>query len=293
MNAAKSIVWSAIQSLVRGKGDMEEFVNPAGVGHSRVPRQSALYTEAMGRHEYPEVALPVAGKPCMVMDGKWYPLTAGRFAAITPGVEHVEGCASAKDGYTLLWLIFSKHTMIAFACQHAPRQGWRSFMNFSLDSPRVTLLRNLIQYGGPEFVAGRVESIRTNILAVLTELYDKEIIKSHSAHTGRAREKYAEALESLHDFIDTHYADRLDVDTLARMSGLSTCYLNRLFARKYGISVQEHIIATRMKAAETMLKISQSMIKQIAVKCGYTDPLYFSKAFRKHFGFAPSDLRTS
>jgi AraC-like DNA-binding protein len=97
-------------------------------------------------------------------------------------------------------------------------------------------------------------------------------------------------LDSLHEFINTHYADQLNVEYLSRMSGVSASYLNRLFKRKFGMGVQEVIIAARMTAAKEMLLTGNFMIKQVAAKCGYDDPLYFSKAFRKYYGYSPSAI---
>jgi AraC-like DNA-binding protein len=203
-------------------------------------------------------------------------------------MEHAEGCASAKESYTLLWLIFSKRTMIAFACRHIPRKGWYSFMNRSLNSNRVHILRDLIQNGGRDFSIERRDRIRANIIAVLSELYAKEISTSKNSKPYPRSNNYADVLDSLYDFIETHYADRLSVQHLAGIAGMSTCYLNRLFKRQFGVGIQEHVISTRMVAAMKMLKTGKYMIKQVALKCGYDDPLYFSKAFRKYHGCSPS-----
>ena len=269
---------------------MSGCTNPAGDGSENFPRSRKTFSKICERHAYLEVALPVSGKACIEMNGRWHVLSPGRFAAITPGVEHVEGCASARDRYTLLWLTFSRHTMIAFACNHKPNNGWHTFMNCSLNSPHVSLLQELMQNGGTDFTPMRIKKIRVNILAVLSELYAKQLDESSKQHKTAGCDKYKEVLESLNEFINTHYADHLNVDYLARMAGVSTCYLNRLFKREFGAGVQEQIILAKMAAAKKMLKSGNFMIKQIAAKCGYDDPLYFSKAFRKFYGYSPSSL---
>lgn len=288
-NSAESVIWGAIQSLVLTTHDKSDSTNPAGKPSSKASDNKIIYPcLAPSSHEYPEVALPVFGTPYIEINGKWHKLSPGRFAAITPGVEHIEGCASAKDGYTLLWLIFSKRTMMLLASQHIPQKGWHTFMSRSLNSPKVNILRKLIQYGGQDFTPQRTDKIRANILTVLAELYEKEITTSEKLSSCQPGDKYDETLDSLHDFIDTHYAGPISVESLARMAGISTCYLNRLFKKKFGLGIQEQIISTRMYAALEMLKTGNFMIKQIALKCGYDDPLYFSKAFKKYYGYPPS-----
>jgi AraC-like DNA-binding protein len=178
--------------------------------------------------------------------------------------------------------------MICFACEHTPKNKWKIFINCSLSSSRVNVLSKLIKSGNQEFSADHADEIRINILAVLSELYAKEIEKDQNRESCRKTDKFSDLLDSLYDFLDTHYADRISVEYLAQMAGMSTCYLNRQFKRKFGLGVQEQIIATRMNVAKNMLKTGNHMIKQVAVKCGYDDPLYFSKAFKKHYGYPPS-----
>ena len=290
MYSVESILMSAIRSLVAISQDDIDCTNPAGKGNPQLPRRSVVYSTVRDSHDFPEVAIPVYGKPCIEMDGKWHTLLPGRFAVITPGVKHVEGCASAREEYTLLWLIFSIRKMTAFACRHTHKSGWQTFMSTSLDSPRVGLLRELIQSGGQDFSPDRTKKIRANILAVLSELHAKEIYKSENQELENHSHKYADMLDSLHEFINTHYADQLNVEYLSRMSGVSASYLNRLFKRKFGMGVLEAITAARMTAAKGMLLTGSFMIKQIAAKCGYDDPLYFSKAFRKYYGYSPSAI---
>lgn len=290
MDSSKSIIWAAIQGIVSGECLEPECANPAGKPDISIPKNRVTYKNVTDKHEYPEVALPVSGRPCMQIDEKWHVLLPGRFAVITPGVEHVEGCASANESYTLLWFILAKSTMIAFACRYTLEKGWYMPMNCSLNSPRVNIMRHLIQSGGQDFTKERAENIRINILAVLTELYMKVIQESESQKPIFHKEKYADVLESLHEFIDTHYADPLNVNYLARVVGVSTRYLNSLFKERFGIGVQEQIIATRMQAANEMLKTGKFMVKQVAAKCGYDDPLYFSKAFKAYFGYSPSTI---
>ena len=49
------------------------------------------------------------------------------------------------------------------------------------------------------------------------------------------------------------------------------------------------LIEIRMKRAEFLLDNSVDLsISQISFECGYNDPKYFSKTFKKFFGKTPS-----
>ena len=75
---------------------------------------------------------------------------------------------------------------------------------------------------------------------------------------------------------------------------LSADYLNKLFKREVGHSPHEYLVGIRMRKACSLLS-SQTLgrlnIKEISDQCGFTDPLYFSRMFRKRLGLSPSRYR--
>ena len=75
---------------------------------------------------------------------------------------------------------------------------------------------------------------------------------------------------------------------------LSADYLNKLFKREIGQSPHEYLVGIRMRKACSLLS-SQTLgrlnIKEISDQCGFTDPLYFSRMFRKRLGLSPSRYR--
>jgi len=48
----------------------------------------------------------------------------------------------------------------------------------------------------------------------------------------------------------------------------------------------------RLHKAKTLLQTTELNVSEIAYDLGFTDPHYFSRAFKKEFGMPPSDLRT-
>jgi YesN/AraC family two-component response regulator len=48
------------------------------------------------------------------------------------------------------------------------------------------------------------------------------------------------------------------------------------------------LIQHRMKRAQELLTLGNYSIKQVAASVGYEDALYFSRLYKKHFGYTPS-----
>jgi AraC-like DNA-binding protein len=55
-----------------------------------------------------------------------------------------------------------------------------------------------------------------------------------------------------------------------------------------GLSVIDLIRNVRLKKAEMLLRQKKLSISEVAFTVGFTDPRYFSKSFRNHFGKSPT-----
>lgn len=96
--------------------------------------------------------------------------------------------------------------------------------------------------------------------------------------------------------IETDFADpELSPEGLAAELGISKRYLQQLLAGS-GTSFVQELTATRLDRASDMLsdpRASGLSVGEIAFRCGFLDPGYFARAFRKRFGRTPSDWRGS
>lgn len=95
-------------------------------------------------------------------------------------------------------------------------------------------------------------------------------------------------------YIETHlHNPDLDVQTIAEAVGLSRRYIHRLF-RNESLHLMQWVMVLRLERCRQMLSLHQQpfhTIYEIAYSWGFKDPAHFSKAFRKHFGFCPSELQ--
>jgi len=96
--------------------------------------------------------------------------------------------------------------------------------------------------------------------------------------------------------IETDFADPdLSPEGLAAELGISKRYLQQLLAGS-GTSFVQELTATRLDRASDMLSDPRGRaltVGEIAFRCGFLDPGYFARAFRKRFGRTPSEWRGS
>jgi AraC-like DNA-binding protein len=85
----------------------------------------------------------------------------------------------------------------------------------------------------------------------------------------------------------------LDVQLLADLAGLSRAHFTRIFAACEGSSPAEFVQLERMRRAARLLTSGTLSVKTIATHCGFEDPNYFAKVFRRTYGISPSQFRST
>ncbi|MEN6315526.1 MAG: AraC family transcriptional regulator [Clostridiaceae bacterium] len=124
--------------------------------------------------------------------------------------------------------------------------------------------------------------LRNNVQLVLTQKeYD-------------ARMKSLKRFNSILEYVENNYADRITIDQLCDMAHISRFYFCRVFKSITGKSLGEYLNQLRINKAEALLKDGDVNITEAAISCGFDDINYFSRVFKKYKKKAPSIvLRTS
>ncbi|MFQ6110800.1 MAG: helix-turn-helix transcriptional regulator, partial [Nitrospinota bacterium] len=93
------------------------------------------------------------------------------------------------------------------------------------------------------------------------------------------------------EYIWANYSRKLSQDEVARVVGLSTSYLSRLFRREMGISFTEYLTSVRIAASKRLMETTDLPLLDIIHQVGYEDPSHFSKVFKRSEGLTPSGWR--
>ena len=89
-------------------------------------------------------------------------------------------------------------------------------------------------------------------------------------------------------YLDEHFTEEFELRQLAALCGLSEPYFRRLFLRVFHETPAEYRRRLRIAYAENLLLSGSCTVSQAAQQCGYSDPAYFSRIFRKTLGVSPS-----
>lgn len=90
------------------------------------------------------------------------------------------------------------------------------------------------------------------------------------------------------EFINENYFRNISINYLAKSFNFNRSYIYMLFKKEFGISPQEYILNKRIEKAKELLSDRKRLrICEVAFAVGYSDPLYFSRLFKKATGVSP------
>ena len=92
------------------------------------------------------------------------------------------------------------------------------------------------------------------------------------------------------NFSDSNY----ELDKFLRSLPFSYDYLRKLFKKEMGITPHQYLCDRRLATAAEWLSTAyndSSNIADVARVCGFNEPLYFSRMFKKKYGLSPSFYR--
>jgi AraC-like DNA-binding protein len=89
-------------------------------------------------------------------------------------------------------------------------------------------------------------------------------------------------------YIKENYGRQIGLELAADSVGLSPNRLSRLIVEETGRGFSDYLIEYRIERARELLLQPGASIKQVSISCGYPDPNYFSRLFKKVTGMTPS-----
>lgn len=128
----------------------------------------------------------------------------------------------------------------------------------------------------------RCQSLIYEILALIAE-------NNHDAYcTIDTYHLIEPAVKYLHENM---FNSQLKIGCLHEKATVSDTYFRKIFLSRFGVSPKKYVINKRLSHAKALLENGEfSSISEVALLCGFEDPLYFSKVYKTKYGRAPSSV---
>ena len=121
-----------------------------------------------------------------------------------------------------------------------------------------------------------------------------DIITSNNNEEPAKGEKESSAFKAkVEEIVNEHLSDAdLNVDAIAKEMCMSRSALYVMMKKEFDCTPNNFILDRRLKAAQKMLVNDESKnVSEIAYSCGFSDPKYFSRCFKKATGMTPTEMR--
>ena len=97
-------------------------------------------------------------------------------------------------------------------------------------------------------------------------------------------------ITNIQKYIEVHIEDRLLLNEVAGVFGLSPNYLSSLFKKTCNIGFTEFVTQKKINLAKSLLLEENLKIYEVADRLGFESAFYFSKVFKKVEGISPREF---
>ena len=224
-------------------------------------------TMSVSRHCHTswELIYCTGGEGKLIFENETLTYRSGHVAIIPPYFSHINTSESGFTNYHVnlkdATLVYRRPTII-LGNEHILNAFAAAFYHFSSTSDgRRTILS---AYG--------------NLLAAYMSTYYEE-------------RKHSDVVEDIISDIISNYPDaNYDLEAALRAYPFSFDYLRKIFKKEVGVTPHKYLTDRRLQAAADRLSVAYSAdnISDVARLCGFKEPLYFSRMFKKKYGVSPS-----
>lgn len=218
------------------------------------------------------------------VDGKQYDLHEGQGFLIEPEVQTFYQ-ADKEEPWSYMWIGFSGTRTREYLADLGLGENNLTFMCRNIPELAV-MMRNIVNRNT---YTVENEFLRESFL------YQTFAILSRSIHVQKVasdeKDPYNIYVRRAVEYIQNNFLEPIHVADIADYAGVSRGYLHRLFQESVAQSPQDYLVSCRMTRGAELLTVTDLSIEEVALSCGYADPLAFSRIFKRRTGMTPREYR--
>lgn len=244
------------------------------------------YRRAAGHHMHREqhsdhlLIYCTDGEAYLNIDGQPCPVKAGDLVLIPPGAGH-RYTAAPQNPWTIHWAHYTGPLA----------ENFREHMGFAADTPVQHIGRQprlLVDFNG--LLSVQQTGFRTpGLVHVANRL--RQLLTGIPLCIDQADDARQADLDLIHNYMHEHLHERISLDELAELSGLSSAHFATRYRAATGVSPIQHFLHLKVEQACRLLDTSDQSFARISRMLGYDDSYYFSRLFKKIMGQSPTDYR--
>ena len=241
-------------------------------------------------HEWYEIYYFINGSGLFKVEGNSYPLESGSILIMRSNESHYIDINPERP-YTRISVHFNPKLLADIDPQgilmlpFTKRDGGKLNLYNSSDF-KGSLYHTLIQNMTVSTNERRVQLL-SNLIPILNEI---RIAFERKNKTVESSEN--STICNIMNYINQHYSEDISLDIICDKFFISKSQLCRTFKLATGSTVWKYVTTKRIISAHELIMHGQSPT-EIYSKCGFNDYSSFFRAYKKHYGTPPTQVRSS
>lgn len=274
----------------KGVSLVQIFNRYTNMGNDELTMNQCGYDQCRPNHSFgPEVRdyylihYIISGKGFYEVGNRTYHLSEGDGFLICPNIPtYYEADKKEPWGYTWIGFSGSKVKSYLMECSLSEEKPIFTYNNSNNLRKCFANIINIKPESNIQLEI-RLYSLLYNFFSLISENKKDYVSKSY-------KDKY---VQDALDYIHNHYSSNIKVADISNELGLNASYLGSLFKRYYNTSPKSYLVNYRVEKACELMWDNKKNIGEIAYSVGYSDPLLFSKMFKKIKGVSPTAYRNA
>lgn len=271
------------------------MLHPPGTGQSK--SHCLLWSLQSVLEDFYELVIVLKGTAEHIVKNESYPVSGGDVFVINSRTEHA---FSEAENMKICNIMFKPEIMLENIYNIRQTAGFQALFvlephftqnhgfssGLKLDSAGFNAVKSLIEDIIQEYTNWDigwqtvVYSDFIRLCSVLSRMYE-------TSNSNKNVFRLSQAIA----YIEKNFCEEISNAELAKLSGYSERQFNRLFRSAFGSAPKHYINDLRIRKAQQLLHDTDMSMSEIAWNCGFNDQNYFSRSFKAHTVFSPTEYR--
>lgn len=149
---------------------------------------------------------------------------------------------------------------------------------------RRLITEAVLETAKPDADAGMIRDLIRGIMDILIGKFDLVYYHNGREIPDNQMQRYYRIVKE----IEEHYGEKLELEDLAQREFIGKTYISQFWKKMTNMNFTEYLNSRRTEKAERILLSGDKSITEISLRCGFSDPKYIYKSFKKWYDTTPS-----
>ena len=210
---------------------------------------------------------------------------SGDVVLLSPGTPHDNATGGEGEAWQFYWAHFiPRASWLAWLKLPEVRPGLAFFTisNAQAHQRIVSAFERVVREGAERhpYQEDLAQNALEEVIILIAQQQHRRVERFVDTRAGQIQE-----------YLEQHYTRSLGLKEIAALVSLSPWRVSHLYKSQTGQTITETLTQLRLRQAARLLAYTSRTVAEIAVDVGFESVYYFSRVFKKVYGFSPLAFR--